>query len=396
MKIVQINTFPYKSTGNIMLSIQRKLLAENVECYSIWGRGRKSENKYEIFMNDKNGVRFHGLYSRLLDKTGFASVRATKKLIKKIKEIDPDIIHLHNLHGYYINVELLFEYIRDEKKRIVWTLHDCWAFTGHCAYFDMVKCEKWKTGCYQCPQLKTYPKSIWFDNSSWNWKKKKELFTGLDIIFVTPSVWMKDLVRQSFFKHNEVVVIHNGIDLNMFMPKKSDLMQRLGFYGKKMVLGVASEWTERKGLKDFVELGKILPDDYQIVLIGLSDEQIKKIPNRILGLKRTQNISELVEFYSTASVFVNPTYEDNYPTTNLEAIACGTPVVTYNTGGSPETLEIGLTGYVLNQGDVQGIKEKIVYLSDRQYSTVGLDMQKYGKEQMLKEYIELYNKVEIE
>ena len=260
----------------------------------------------------------------------------------------------------------------------------------------MVKCEKWKTGCYQCPQLKTYPKSIWFDNSSWNWKKKKELFTGLDIIFVTPSVWMKNLVRQSFFKHNEVVVIHNGIDLNMFMPKKSDLMQRLGFYGKKMVLGVASEWTERKGLKDFVELGKILPDDYQIVLIGLSDEQIKKIPNRILGLKRTQNITELVEFYSAASVFVNPTYEDNYPTTNLEAIACGTPVVTYNTGGSPETLEIGLTGYVLNQGDVQGIKEKIVYLSDRQYSTVGLDMQKYGKEQMLKEYIELYNKVEIE
>lgn len=395
MKIVQINTFPYKATGSIMLSLQRVLLMENHECYSVWGRGRKPENSYEISIYDKNGIRIHGLYSRLLDKTGFASTRATKKLVERLEEIDPDIIHLHNLHGYYLNIEILFRYIRKNNKKVVWTLHDCWAFTGHCAYFDRIQCQKWKTGCNKCPQLNTYPKALLVDNSLWNWKKKKELFTGLNITFVTPSIWLQTLVKQSFLQKNDVVVIHNGIDLNIFTPVKSDIVKRLGILNKKMILGVASEWTERKGLKDFFELQKQLSnEEYQIVLIGLTNEQIKSLPVGIIGLNRTQNIQELVEFYSSACVFVNPTYEDNYPTTNLEAIACGTPVVTYNTGGSPETLEIGITGYVVEQGNIKGLIENIVKICQMQCSTLGLDMYKYSKEKMLCEYMKLYNKVE--
>lgn len=393
MKIVQINTFPYKATGTIMLSLQKRIQEKGDICYSVWGRGRKGENKYEISMYDKMGIRWHGVYSRLFDKTGFASKKTTLELIKKLEKINPDIIHLHNLHGYYINVELLFNYIKKHNKKVVWTLHDCWPFTGHCAYFDMVKCEKWKTGCNKCPQLSTYPKSLLFDNSKWNWKKKQELFAGISITFVTPSQWLKDIVKKSFLKENNVVVIHNGIDLDVFSHSEKNKKAGLGINDKKMILGVASEWTERKGLKDFIKIRKELSEGFVIVLIGLTEKQIKDLPRGIIGLERTQNVQELVQYYSSADVFVNPTYEDNYPTTNLEAIACGTPVVTYETGGSPETLEQGITGYVVPQGDWIKLSKTIQSVVKKQMCTNGMNMTKYGKQKMLEEYMELYKKV---
>ena len=343
MRIVHINTVPNGSTGTIMMNIHQELLKEGYESYVVWGRGRKAENKTEIYMNDKLGVYFHAVYSRLTGKTGFASRRATKKLLNRIEEIKPDIIHLHNIHGYYINIELLFNYIKEKNIKVVWTLHDCWAFTGHCSHFEYVGCEKWKEECKKCKQLKQYPKAL-IDNSKWCYKKKKELFTGVkNLTIITPSDWLKNLVKQSFLKDYNTITIHNGIDTTIFKPIAKEKLQFRKNYGledKKIILGVASVWNERKGLNDFIELSKILDDEYIIVLVGLNKKQIKKMPANIIGIERTENVYELVDIYNSADVFFNPTHEDNYPTVNLEALAVRIPVFAYCTGACKEQTSI--------------------------------------------------------
>lgn len=369
MKVVQINTFPYKATGTIMLGIHKLLTEQGEDSYVVWGRGREAENDHEIVINDNIGMKFHGAYTRLTDKAGFASKRATKKLITKLEEISPDIIHLHNIHGYYINIEMLFNHIRSNKIKLVWTLHDCWALTGHCAWFDVVGCEKWKTGCHDCEQKKTYPASMLMDASKWNWEKKKELFTGLDATIVTPCMWLEKLVKQSYLKGYLVQVIYNGIDLDTFKPTKSNVQEKYGLDDRPIILGVASEWTERKGLKDFIALSELMPE-VRFVVVGVTEDQLSELPETVKGIKRTNSQQELAELYSAATLFFNPTYEDNFPTTNLEALACGTPVVTYDTGGSPEAVNIGnqsvgmMTGKVINKltsstVDINKVKEEL-------------------------------------
>lgn len=390
IKVVQINTFPYKATGNIMMNIHNQLLEEQYDSYVFWGRGRAAQNEREIAILDEFGVKLHGVYTRITDKTGFASKKVTRKLIGKLQQIKPDILHLHNLHGYYLNIELLFNYIRENNIKVVWTLHDCWAFTGHCAYFDMVGCEKWKTGCYDCEQKKTYPSSLIKDNSHWNWEKKRYLFTNLNITIVTPCKWLKNIVQQSFFKEYPIEVIYNGIDLNIFHPTKTDFEEKYNLQGKYVILGVASEWTDRKGLKDFIKLEKMLDrTKYRIVLVGLMQKQIKELPDTIISIERTQNIQELVGIYTRANVFFNPTYEDNFPTTNLEAIACGTPIITYNTGGSPEVVT-EKTGAVCKVGDLENVKSKIVDCISKKIETVN---EQYDYKQMVNCYIKLYRKI---
>lgn len=337
MKIVQINTFSNKSTGTIMMNIHKRLLSEGIESYVVWGRGRDAKDDTEIYMNNKIGVYTHALHTRLTDKTGSYSKKSTRKLIEKLEQIRPDLIHLHNIHGYYINIEMLFNYIRKNNIKVVWTLHDCWAFTGHCPHFELIECNKWKEECYNCSQKNVYPKSI-LDNSKWNYQKKKELFTGLDITIVTPSKWLAELVKKSFLKEYEVKVINNGINTDIFKYRESDFKKKFNIEDKKIILGVASEWTKEKGLYDFINLSKIVDETVQIVLVGLNKKQIKQIPNNIIGIERTENAEQLAEIYSVADIYFNPTYADNYPTTNLEALVCGTPVITYNTGGSPECI----------------------------------------------------------
>ena len=388
MKVVQINTFPYKATGSIMMNIHNKLLEEQYDSYVVWGRGRAAQNEHEIAILDEFGVKLHGIYTRITDKTGFASKKVTRELINKLQQIEPDIIHLHNIHGYYLNIELLFNYIRNNNIKVVWTLHDCWAFTGHCAYFDMVGCEKWKTGCHDCEQKKTYPSSLIKDNSYWNWEKKRSLFTNLNITLVTPCKWLKNIVKQSFLKEYPVEVIYNGIDLNTFHPEKTDFEEKYNLQGKYVILGVASEWTERKGLKDFLKLEEMLDRiKYKIVLVGLTQKQIKELPDSIVGIERTQNVQELVGIYTRANVFFNPTYEDNFPTTNLEAIACGTPVITYNTGGSPETIS-EKTGVIFEKGDLKSVFQWI--LSNSSFVVDG-KLVADGKDEMILKYLQLYN-----
>ena len=339
MKIVQINTTPSGSTGSIMMNIHKELINQGHESYVVWGRGRKSNNNNEIFLNDKIGVYFHTLYTRLTGKVGFASKRSTKKLIKRLEQINPDIIHLHNLHGYYINIELLFNYLKKSNVKVIWTLHDCWAFTGHCTHFDSVKCDRWKKQCSNCPIKKEYPKSF-IDNSSWCFNRKKAIFTSInDLIIITPSEWLASKVQDSFLNKYKIKVINNGIDTTIFKKiDKSKLLfrKKYNLKNKKIILGVAAPFTQKKGFNDFIELAKLLDDNYIIVLVGLNKKQIKLLPSNIIGIEKTDNVQELVDIYNSADVLFNPTYEDNYPTVNLESISCGTPVVTYKTGGSVE------------------------------------------------------------
>jgi len=296
-----------------------------------------------------------------LDRHGFASRKATKQLINKIEELKPDVINLHNIHGYYVNIEILFDYLKKINIPVVWTFHDCWPFTGHCSYFDSVACEKWKTHCQNCPKKSFYPKSLLIDNSFKNFSDKKQIFNQLDNLhIITPSNWLKNLVKQSFLSKFPVSCIHNGIDLSKFNPVENveKLIQKWNLKDKIIVLGVASIWDRRKGLDDFISLSNKLSDTYQIILIGLTKKQIAQLPKNIIGIERTESIEELAEYYSLAKVFVNPTYQDNFPTTNIEALACGTPVVTYNTGGSPEAIDKE-TGIVVEKGNVNDLKTAI-------------------------------------
>lgn len=410
MRIIQINTFPYKATGAIMMGIHQLLVRDGDESYVAWGRGRDSQNEHEISMKDDFGVKFHGVYTRITDKTGFASWNATRELISKLDEIRPDIIHLHNIHGYYLNIEILFNYIKKKKIKVVWTLHDCWPMTGHCAYFDMVECDKWMYGCSHCEQKNTYPASNVMDSSAWNWKKKKSLFSGLNAYIVTPCFWLKEIVQKSYLCEYPTRVIYNGIDTDIFRPQyNEELRKKYSPDGKPIVIGVASEWTERKGLADFIQLAK----EYQnihFIVIGVNTKQIKKLPKELTGVCRTSNIDELVAFYSIADVFFNPTYEDNFPTTNLEALACGTPVVTYDTGGSYEVIERArrTQGKVIGQiikklspkaVDLNVVIEKIhkmiQYLNEnnqvrKECRNIALS---YGKERRLTDYINLYKEI---
>lgn len=385
MRVVQINTFPHKATGNIMLQIHHLLRKLGHESYVVWGRGREAKNQYEYSIQDKLGICIHGAISRIFDKTGFASWKATKKLISYLEAIKPDIVHLHNLHGYYINIKMLFDYLKNNHNiKVIWTIHDCWPITGHCVYFTAVKCEKWKNGCSKCLQKHTYPKSNVFDCSKHNWITKKNLFTSRDIQIVTPSNWLKSVIEQSFLNDNSIRVICNGLDMDVFKPNKQKEFK------KKYVLGVASEWTARKGLNDFVELRKVLDDEYDIVLIGLTEKQIKKLPEGIIGLKRTENTDELSMYYSCAEVYINLSVEETMGMTTVEALSCGTPVIVYNSTALPEVVS-EQSGIIIDDiHNVKAVTEAIKSISKDKYTKCRSTVAKYEKNKQFYNYIVLY------
>lgn len=358
MKVLQINsTCGFGSTGRIAVDILNTVCENGGEGLVCYGRGEAPAGVPSYKIGSKMLVRIHGVLSRITDRQGFYSTNATKALVRKIEEYDPDIIHLHNIHGYYLDIRVLFDYLKKCGKPIVWTLHDCWAFTGHCAYFTVAGCDKWKTGCNNCPSKKDYPQSLVVDNSEKNYNEKKELFTGLqNVTLVTPSIWLSEFVSESFLKEYPVKVINNGINTDIFKPTESDFKKRYAIEDKKVYIGVASVWEERKGLRDLIKLSTLLNENEKLVVVGLTEEQVSELPDGIIGLKRTENAKQLAEIYTAADVFLNPTYEDNYPTTNLESICCGTPVVTYNTGGSPESLAGG-RGITVAVGDTKALYE---------------------------------------
>lgn len=390
MRVFQINsTCGFGSTGRIAVDILKEVERNGGEGIIAYGRNSAPENINSYKITTETDVKLHGILSRITDRQGFYSTSATKRLVEKIREYNPDIIHLHNIHGYYLNVEILFNFLKEYNKPIVWTLHDCWAFTGHCAFFSFSECDKWQNECYACPQKKSYPTSLVMDNSRKNYKEKKELFTSPEkITLVTPSFWLKNLTEKSFLGKYPVKVINNGIDLTKFKKTESDFREKHNLQDKFIILGVASVWEERKGLKDFIELNEKLNEDRKIVLVGLNDAQLAQLPQNIVGIKRTNSIEELAEIYSAADVFVNTTYEDNFPTTNLEAISCGTPVITYNTGGSPESVDAG-NGFCVPQGDIDAVVEAIKKVNGCAVDT----KDKFDASKRYKEYVDLYKEI---
>lgn len=351
LKILQINIRVNKgSVSRITEQIGLAVLNQGWDSYIAYGRPSNASESQLIQIGTFWGVKWHYLMSLLTGRHGRFSTFATKKLIKQIRIIKPDVIHLQNIHGYYINYKVLFEYLNSINTPVVWTLHDCWSFTGHCSHFVTAKCNKWKTGCNKCPLKKAYPRSLFFDNSKSDYLLKKTLFTGKKNIHLVPvSYWLEEFVKKSYFKDVDIRVIQNGIDLNVFYPRKHVESNQT------RLIGVASVWNKDKGLYDFYKLRDILsPEDFSITLIGLSPEQVASLPEKITGIERTSSVNELAEYYSNADIFVNLTYADTFPTVNIEALACGTPVVTYKTGGSPEILD-DETGIVVGQGDIEGV-----------------------------------------
>ena len=353
-----------RSVGRIAVEIAREYEEQGWECKIAYGRLNVPEQvqKYAVKIGDRLNLAVHGVASMAFDRHGLASKRATKAFLRWAEEYDPDVLWLHVIHGYYINYEMLFRWIKSRPgMKVFWTFHDCWAFTGHCCYFSAEKCEKWKTGCSRCPLLKRYPACYGFDNSAQNYRRKKAAFTGVkDMTIICPSYWLAELTKQSFLGEYPVEVRRNKIDLSSFVPTSGSFLSDYDLEEKKIVLGVASSWDWRKGLRDYIELSRRLPKEYAVMVVGLFEKQIhqigkdlpdrefqKKAPNvfcycskdsaDLWCLTKTNNVRELAELYTVSAVYANLSYEENYPTTNLEAAACGTPVVTYNSGGSPES-----------------------------------------------------------
>ena len=360
-KIVQINTTcGVGSTGKIAVSISELLTDRGIENNILFST---ATNGYGlgIACGKPGNIKLQALKSRIMGNYGFNSHAETKRIIAELERLSPSVVLLHNLHGHDCNLEMLFSYFRQKPTKLVWVFHDCWAFTGYCTHFMFEHCDRWTKECSHCPQRKQY--SWFFDRSKMLYERKKQLLSGLDLTIITPSQWLADLVKQSFLKEYPVKVIHNGIDLSVFRPTPSDFREKYHIpEGKFVLLGVAFGWGRRKGLDVFVELSRRLdPEKYQIVLVGTDDAVDKNLPENILSIHRTQNQQELAEVYTAADLFVNPTREDNYPTVNMEAIACGTPVVTFDTGGSPESVDEG-TGVVVECDDVDAMEREISFI----------------------------------
>ncbi len=362
MRIVQINTvFGRGSTGKIFKKIHEIAISkgyQSVFAYRYAEDDKHIADTYEI--STWFDCHIHNRVVKYTHKIGFYSKWRTLKFIRFLKKYKPDIIHLHNLHGSYVNIETLFKYIKKSKVPVVWTLHDCWSFTGYCPYFTLSGCENWRTGCSGC---QSYPRNKFglFDNSNYLWKKKKSWFSGIDnMTLVAPSIWLSGLVGQSYLKDYPIKVINNGIDLSVFKPEASDFRKKYGCEDKYVVLGVAFSWGQRKGLDVFIELSRRLDKEkYQIVLVGTNERVDKMLPDNIISVHKTNNQQELAQLYSMADLFVNPTREEVFGLVNVEANACGTPVLTFNTGGSPECIN-EFSGSVVECEDVDAMEKEII------------------------------------
>lgn len=397
MKVLQINTVCGRgSTGRIATDLLKCLKEKGYFGKIAYGIGPmlNAESSETIEIDTKLEYYVHNLFSRFTDKEGCYSIYATKRLIGQIEEYKPDIIHLHNIHGHYINYKILFNYLKKVKMPVVWTFHDCWSFTGHCSHFTIAKCEQWKNHCSYCSQLRCYPECYTKGNVKSNFTHKMQSFTGLDnLVIVTPSKWLAGLVKESFLKEYPVRVINNGIDLTKFQPKNGDQFRnKYNLKGKTVILGVASEWSERKGYSDFIKLSSEISENQKIVMVGVSDRQVEELPKSIIAIKKTNSVEELAEIYSAADVFLNFTYEDNFPTVNLEAMACGTPVITYKTGGSVEPITEE-TGIIIEQGDYMAALNSIEQAKMLDRHIVASSAMQYSSKDKFNDYISLYKEL---
>lgn len=402
MKVLQINiTVNVGSTGRIAEQIGLAVMERGGESYIAHGIDAAISQSKVITIASRWNYRIHRNLSKWTDMQGRFSTFVTMRLVRKIKKIAPDIIHLHNIHGSYINYKVLFNYLSKANIPVVWTLHDCWSMTGHCAHFVYAKCDKWKSGCYECPEQHSYPQSKFFDRSRKNYIEKREIFTSVKNLTIVPvSKWLGSVVEESYLQNSAINVIYNGIDVSTFRPIMSSGLRKQ--YNipehKKIIMGAATTWSAHKGFDDFVKLYELLPKDrYQIVMIGLNPSQQDRVPKGILGLPRTENVEALAEWYSVSDVFVNMSKAESFGLTTAEALASGTPAVVYNNTANPELIEPTIGRVVANES-VEAVAEAIEVLCSedresmrkrcREYATAHFD-----KRDCFKKYIDLYEKL---
>ena len=395
MKLIQINTVCNTSTGKIMEDIQREAIRQGYNTLSLVGRRKPFRDlpceKYGNFVS----FWYHVVINTLFDRQGYGSWFVTRNLIERIRREDPDIIHLHNLHGYYLNLPMLFRYLHEEYTgRIFWTFHDCWPFTGHCPYFTMVNCHRWKKECHHCPNKSNYPVSLFLDASRKNYADKKRMFLGFDqLTILVPSKWMENLVSDSFMQQYPVKVIPNGINLEVFSYTENPKLYAKYHIpqNKKILLGVANVWDTRKGLKDFLALSKQLSEDYRIVLVGLSSAQIKKLPKNIIGIQRTKSQKELAALYSMAEIFINPSREESFSLVTVEAFACGTPVIVLDTSAVKELVTQD-NGLVITDTHVKTYLDAIGKIEAWKLNGEGVarTAQKYNNRVVMERIVNLY------
>lgn len=401
MKVFELNTFcGIKSTGRIATDIALLLEKQGHACRVGYGAESVPAALARFAYRIGNPIerKIHGAMRKFFDAEGYGSRIGTLFLIRELKRFQPDVVHLHNLHGCYVNLRLLFRYLKKSGIPVAWTLHDCWSMTGHCAYFEYAKCEKWKEKCGECPQLKSYPICLGLGGSRRNLRRKKAVLSGMSkMMLVTPSQWLSEYVTESFLKAYPVRVIYNGVDSSVFQPaqKTGDLRARYGITAKYVVLAVAAEWDERKGLRYLLKASERLSEEYQVVILGLQKAQILELPARVIGIESTHNVQELAAWYSLASCLANPTMEDNMPMVNLEALACGTPVAVFHTGGCPEVID-ETCGRVLPQGDASALAKAIVELSSQKEEMCEACVARsnhFTSEACYQQYIELYEEL---
>ena len=399
MKIAEINMLHYGSTGKIMLQIAQcardsghEVKTFSVKTFSFQGVELHPDILGHNYVGSYLTRGIHTVVGILTGTNGFFSIAATRKLLRELDAFSPEVIHLHNLHQFCINFPIFFRYIKKKQIRIIWTLHDCWAFTGHCAHFDYIGCEKWKSSCSKCPQYKSYPKS-YVDNSKWMYRMKKQWFTGIEnMTLVTPSDWLADMVKQSFLAKYPVKVIKNGIDIGVFQPHVSDFRKRYHCEDKKLLLGVAFGWGQRKGIDVFCELATRLDESYQIVLVGIDEATKPQLPDNIIAISRTDSQRELAEIYTAADLLVNPTREEVLGLVNVEALACGTPVITFRSGGSPECVD-ETCGVVVERDDIDAMQAQIIRICEERPFLPEDCIRRarlFDKNMKFKEYVKLY------
>jgi putative colanic acid biosynthesis glycosyltransferase len=396
MKIFELNTFCGGSTGRIAVSIADYAAKQGAQTVLGFGADKAvppQAEAYALRVGGKLGRKWHGALRKLLDAEGCGSVWATRRLIGFLKQYKPDVIHLHNLHGCYINHRLLFRYLQKANVPVLWTLHDCWAFTGHCAYFDRVGCERWKTQCFDCPQKHAYPESVGLDGSRCNYARKRALFTSLpNLTLVAPCRWLTEKLADSYLSGIPVRILYNGVEQSYFKQTPSDLREHYALGGKRLVLAVASEWEERKGFAYLPQLARRLGSGYRLVVIGLSQAQAAALGGMALCIPRTESAEELAAWYSAADCFINPTLEDNMPMVNLEALACGTPVAAFDTGGCAEAITPDY-GIVVPKGDVEALvaaAQKLAPQKDQLQNACLLQAEHFSAERSAAGYWELY------
>jgi putative colanic acid biosynthesis glycosyltransferase len=400
-KLLQINSvLNTGSTGRVVEQIGQFVLSKGWESYVAYGRISNVSASRSIRIGGKIDIAIHGVKSRLFDKHGLGSVSATKSFLGEIQKINPDIIHLHNIHGYYINYSILFAHLAHANIPVVWTFHDCWPLTGHCSYFSDIECIKWKVECHICPKKKYYPTSLFIDNSCNNYKLKRHFFTSLsNMTIVSVSQWLGGIIKESYLSEFPIHVINNGIDLKTFSPKTGhlELKKKYGIAGRDILLGVATVWDARKGLEDYYSLSKILPDKYTIVLVGLSEKQKKHLPPNIIGIKRIEVVKDLAEIYSVADIVLNLSYQETFGMTTVEGFACGTPGIVYNCTASPELITKG-TGIIVDAGNIEQLVGaiEIIRSNGKEYYSENCRKRAerfYDKQKRYNEYFQLYEAI---